>query len=266
MNSPLPPMGLQALGYSEWGLEVVPLNGKKPFSKPGLYAATTDPNQIIKWWTERPHANIGLRVPAGCLVVDVDPRNGGIADYRRLFPNGSCPYTARTITGSGGLHLYFTLPYSGETNAHFGKGIDLQGRKRLTVLPPSIHPKTHRAYKWWPFLPPEQWAPLPEWCLPHVYKVPDTKPKVPEHIRRHYMKQSKDPGAGLIRTVVEAQEGNRNHALNWAAWTAAKDGLDIKQELINAAITAGLPEVEATSTATSGTRAGERARGNGEVA
>lgn len=253
----LSPLGLAALGYTEWGLEVLPLDGKRPRVHGGVNVATTDRVQVATWWGRWPHANIGIRVPVGCLVVDVDPRNGGVADYRRMFPNGSCPYTGRTFTGGGGLHLYFTLPFTGETRGKYGTGIDLQGRGKFLVAPPSIHPTTGRAYSWWPFVPPEKWAPLPQWCYHDVYKPPRVKPQEPIAIRRYRAQHAKDPGAGLIRTVAQAHQGERNSLLYWAARCAIETGLQLDEELTSAALQAGLSEMEATRTIASAKRAGE---------
>ena len=42
----------------------------------GHLDATTDPETIRAWWTERPRANIGISPgPARLMVVDVDPRH-----------------------------------------------------------------------------------------------------------------------------------------------------------------------------------------------
>ncbi|EEI27915.1 bifunctional DNA primase/polymerase domain protein [Corynebacterium glucuronolyticum ATCC 51867] len=255
----LSPLGIAALGYTEWGLEVLPLDGKRPRIHGGVNAATTDTEQVAEWWSKWPYANIGIRVPEGCLVVDVDPRNGGLADYRRMFPHGSCPHTGRTFTGSGGLHLYFTLPYDGETRGKYGTGIDLQGRGKFLVAPPSIHPTTGRAYAWWPFVPPEKWAPLPSWCYLDVYKPPRVAPREPLEIRRYKAQHAKNPGAGLIRAVAEAQQGERNSLLYWAARCAHEDGLQIDAELTNAALQVGLSETETERTIASAKRAGAAA-------
>ena len=61
-----------ALNYAANGLHVFPLreNGKLPIFEGWESKATTDPEQIKKWWTQRPQSNIGshqLRKP-GCNV------------------------------------------------------------------------------------------------------------------------------------------------------------------------------------------------------
>jgi hypothetical protein len=51
----------------------------------GLYAATSDPDRVGRWWDRWPQANIGARVPASLLVVDLDPRHGGLARLAEAF-------------------------------------------------------------------------------------------------------------------------------------------------------------------------------------
>lgn len=49
--------------------------GKHPRTSHGVKDATTDADQIRKWWTEHPHANIGVATGAqsGIFELDVDP-------------------------------------------------------------------------------------------------------------------------------------------------------------------------------------------------
>jgi hypothetical protein len=64
-------------------------------------------------------------------------------------------------------------------------------------------------------------------------------------------------GAGLLRTVAEAQEGRRNDVLYWAACRAVEDGLidQIEDELIGAAVSAGETETKARRTVASARKA-----------
>jgi hypothetical protein len=76
----------------------------------------------------------------------------------------------------------------------------------------------------------------------------------------------RDPGrllAGIVRTVAEAQEGNRNAALYWAVCRAAERGGDLDvdaalADLRGAAARAGLGEQEIERTITSALTAGAR--------
>ena len=66
-----------ALYYAEKGLAVFPLEerGKRPITKNGCKAATTNKEQIAEWWSYYPNSNIGIATgsPSGGLVViDLD--------------------------------------------------------------------------------------------------------------------------------------------------------------------------------------------------
>src|SRR5258705_1154911 len=79
-----------ALDYASRGMAIFPLvpGGKTPYrSTNGLKDATTDQATIRAWWGQWPTANIGLVVPAGHVVVDLDTYNdGGVADVKALTP------------------------------------------------------------------------------------------------------------------------------------------------------------------------------------
>ena len=72
MNDPL----RLATDFARLGFRVFPLQPKGKVPLPGLkwkQEATSDREQIIKWWKANPNANIGL--PAGgnrLVVLDVD--------------------------------------------------------------------------------------------------------------------------------------------------------------------------------------------------
>src|SRR5437764_358921 len=64
---------------------------------------------------------------------------------------------------------------------------------------------------------------------------------------------------GLVRKVAEAQVGNRNACLNWAAYRAGEhvargelEADDVHAELRHAAVSIGLPEREIENTIASG--------------
>jgi hypothetical protein len=53
---------------------------------------------------------------------------------------------------------------------------------------------------------------------------------------------------GLVAFVLDSRPGQRNNRLFWAACRAAEDGLDVQDELLAAAVQAGLAEREALAT------------------
>ena len=82
--------------------------GKHPRTKHGFKDATSDRDQVSRWWTRWPDANIGIPTgkTSGLLVVDIDPRNGGDESWESLVSKGgSLPATAEQITGGGGRQV-----------------------------------------------------------------------------------------------------------------------------------------------------------------
>ena len=115
--------------------------GKHPRTKNGLSDATTDADQIRKWWGMWPQANIGAVVPDGYVVVDVD-----VDDVATVFAADELPPTATSRSGRGSHHIYRTStpirPKVG-VRAH----VDLRGPGSYIVVPPSLH-VSGLSYEW----------------------------------------------------------------------------------------------------------------------
>lgn len=140
--------------------------GKHPRVSRGFHAATTDPAQIREWWRCWPGANVAI-VPAGLLIADVDPRNGGGATLEGLEEaHGPFQREAVVLTGGGGLHLYFR--YSGPPIASgrdvFGLGIDLKSARGYVIAPDSWH-KSGRQYRWLRGAMPAEFPIAPAWLV-----------------------------------------------------------------------------------------------------
>jgi hypothetical protein len=168
-------LGEAALAYAAAGYQVFPLRGKLPHGNcpaceprspryqphtagecghklcHGLYAATSDPTRVERWWARWPAANIGARVPASLLVLDIDPRHGGhqrLAQLEREY--GPLPPTRISISGrgDGGHHRWFLHPGGQLWAGRLGGGVDLKTHAGYVVLPPSRHPDTGQPYTW----------------------------------------------------------------------------------------------------------------------
>jgi hypothetical protein len=155
-----------ALSYIQMGWPVFPVKHmqKTPATSHGFYDATTQENQIRRWFQEtatHPY-NIGIRTGSygtdrggGIYVLDVDPRNGGTASLARLKGKYGLDWlnTIHCNTGSGGQHYYYSdrEPYSEKPSTlwkgQLAKGIDLKGTGGYVVAPPSIGP-TGGLYSW----------------------------------------------------------------------------------------------------------------------
>jgi Bifunctional DNA primase/polymerase, N-terminal len=121
-----------ALAYAAAGMAVFPLKADgSPLTEHGFKQASTDVEQIKRWWKRWPHAEIGWAVPAGVVVVDLDEKNGkrGLTDFfDREGIEAEAVLTPIAVTPSGGRHLVFDdlgNPYPNKAWI-FGTGIDLR--------------------------------------------------------------------------------------------------------------------------------------------
>lgn len=239
--------------------------GKHPRTSNGLMAATTDLETIEAWWWRWPTAGIAVVVPAGHLVVDVDPRHGGAETLAEL----DLPPTLTVITGGGGEHRYYVHP-GGDLRQGanvLGPGVDTRMPVRGYVLvPPSKH-ASGRRYRW--LDPGAPVVSLPE----RVLQLLRPRPALAVH-KSACERQQPRKGRGawaaaalsMEATAVRmAPQGTRNHTLNSSAFSlgqiVAGGLLDLHETagvLLDAAIASGLGEVEAQRTITSGLRAGQQ--------
>lgn len=89
----------------------------------GLHLATSDEATIRDWWTRWPKAMIGLPTGegVGVVVVDLDPRivpaDAMLKSLARFCGPGAMPPCPLVRTQSGGLHLWFAYPASGDEGA-----------------------------------------------------------------------------------------------------------------------------------------------------
>lgn len=160
----------EALGYAARGMEVFPAHPatKAPLCEHGNHDGTTDEDQIRAWWDRWPDALIAHRIAAGHVILDIDPRKGGLEVWKALKPSlGSIVtrihYSGR---GDGGGHVWFQRPeghlgvaglnawakdhgLGTDLGARHTAGIDLLTRQhRYSILPPSPHPDTGLPYRW----------------------------------------------------------------------------------------------------------------------
>lgn len=149
-----------ALSYARIGLAVFPLveKSKRPAVANGFYKATTDEEQIRKWWQKNPYYNIGIACGAvsNMSVIDVDiseekDKHGDITVKEWEKEHGPFPKTAMGATGNGGFHILYRFdshPHCSSDRPKDKKGIDVRGDGGYIVAPPSIHPDTGTEYAW----------------------------------------------------------------------------------------------------------------------
>jgi hypothetical protein len=141
----------------------------------GIYDATDDVAVVSLLWTHFPASNIGGRIPESMLMIDVDPRHGGLKAWAALEKRyGRFPVCHMTLSGreDGGFHLYVRRPPGRLTARRLGPGIDLKTSTGYAVKPPSIHPETGR-----PYVGVDGPVPAPpEWFIERVTETP-AKPR-----------------------------------------------------------------------------------------
>jgi Bifunctional DNA primase/polymerase, N-terminal len=170
-----------ALGYAAF-CGVLPCTARKvPIKIEGVFehgvaSATTDAAVITKVWTEYKAADIGLALPSGVLVVDVDVAKGkqGRDDFIRLF---GCPpeemATAVATTASGGWHVYFGFDPSLQlVQTTITSSLDV----RIGGLGYVIAPSPGNGRHWVRPLLTTQLMESPQWLLERLRRASEAEP------------------------------------------------------------------------------------------
>jgi hypothetical protein len=142
-----------AARYAACGMEVFPLRprGKAPLTAHGLKDASADAATVAQWWRRWPTANIGLALPPGLMVLDVDGEAGRASLAELEHQHGPLPATRTVRTGGGGEHRYFRVPagaaVKNDSKGKLGTALHIRAGGGYTVLPPSEH-ASGRRYEW----------------------------------------------------------------------------------------------------------------------
>lgn len=172
---------IDAEGLIRAGLPLIPLHRwdakdakDRPRGKTPLHGAWQardyDSGEVLEL-AARNGLNVGVRLPAEWLVLDVDPRN---------FPEGrdslaelvagtglNLSIAPHTMTGSGGHHYWFRKPADAQVldSLENYPGVEFKSIGRQVVAPGSIHPNG-KPYRWDDLAPfPEEAPQLPEVLL-----------------------------------------------------------------------------------------------------
>lgn len=146
----------EALKYAAMGWYVIPLKpkDKSPLIKKWQEIASNDSELIMFWWQKWPNANIGLNCGlSGLVVIDLDekPNFNGRDPWDKLAKKYAIDTnTPTSLTGGGGLHLFYKAPDGvivKNSAGKLGNGVDVRGHGGYVVAPPSIHPNGNE-YKW----------------------------------------------------------------------------------------------------------------------
>ncbi|WP_119581060.1 bifunctional DNA primase/polymerase [Streptomyces europaeiscabiei] len=182
------------------------------------------------------------------VVVDSD-RPGAIEDVARAHGE-QWPATMRVLTAKG-HHDYLWAPAA----LRLGNGLgalqgqfdgDVRAGNAYVIGPGALHASGARYELQDPDQPPVM---APAWLLQALV----TKPTFAARRTRWANASPRLDGQhrsvrGLVAFVLDSPQGARNNRLFWAACRAAEDGLDVQDDLLAAAVQAGLDERAAAAT------------------
>ncbi len=134
----------------------------------GCLSASTNPDQIRKWWRRWPDSNVGIATGKDSFeALDVDQPDGPDTLFHLIKQYGQLPDTIQQITGGGGAQYLFQ-PTGGRigNRVKFAPCLDTRSDGGLIVVPPSKH-ISGRTYEWEASSRPDevQLAPFPEWLI-----------------------------------------------------------------------------------------------------
>ncbi len=191
--------------------------GKHPRVINNLENATKDPEQIRRWWSRWPNANIGIPTGrrSGISSLDLDTYKPGAwtpEDIEREL--GPIPETATIKTGSGGRQFWFKHPEgenlkNGIPENVLGPGVCIKADGGYVLAPPSATTSPYKTINKAPRAAP------PEWFLEALKPDPRTSHKPPATPR------PRSAPAPLGETIPE---GGRNAGLTRVAGRLRSQG------------------------------------------
>ena len=188
--------------YRRVRLDLIPLRrrDKMPADKRWQERAY-DQGEVLER-ARRDGLNLGVRLPADVVVVDVDPRNfptgrDSLAELAAAFglPLASAPHVLTGNLEHPGHHFYFRKPAGAALldSVDGFEGVEFKSLGRQVVAPGSVHPTGGR-YRWAPDSPP-------------LHDMPDLPAKLVEAARRPERKR----GTGAGEITVEQLAASLDH-------------------------------------------------------
>lgn len=248
----------QALAYADRGWPVFPCRPdfpgcpeprrcecKAPLTTHGFLDASTDATVIRGWWARWPAANVAIATgEPGPDVADVDvkPAGTGFPAFNRLKRAGLLAGALALVrTPSGGLHAYYTGTSQpcGRLPRHF---LDFKAAGGYVLTAPSkVHGKPYEVIDHRSADGRIDWQAAVRLLSPARNST-------------SVVNRNSTPSiTSLVKFVAGLGEGNRNAGLFWAACRVPGDDAALDQ-LVSAAVSAGLPEAEARRTVASAAR------------
>ncbi|ARJ66457.1 hypothetical protein WV31_12655 [Magnetospirillum sp. ME-1] len=242
---------------------------KKPRQQGGFKNASSDIARLDKALTRHPDGMLAVRTGAesGLVVIDIDVDETKGVDGRPWIEEARAkglPLGPMSMTPRDGLHLYFSHP--GEripcSAGRIASGVDVRGDDGYIIVPPSCSPVGQYSWQTSPvYVPP---PPLPDWLITILKPQPAASVEEPNTpLNGGDLEEVASDLSECLTRIREAASGSRNDTLNRKGFIVGKmvgagaiahdDALD---QVIRAAMAAGLEEAEARKTAIGAIRAG----------
>lgn len=214
----LEPSFAEMARYREAGFDLIPLHA---WNKKDQRGRDRGKSPIDPTWQRRAYAtdavleraqhsglNVGFRIPADVVVLDVDPRNfnegrDSLAEVTAAL-GIELSVAPHVVTGSGGHHFYFRKPADAQTLESLEQfpGIEFKTIGRQVVAAGSVHP-CGNPYRWDEF-------------SPDFADMPDLPATALDAVRRPVREQSQREAGELTPRQLEG-------ALEWLAAEDFKD-------------------------------------------
>jgi len=250
-----------ALAAHARGWVLTPLHGKEAYLPAWQKRPPPTRDDVAVWAAA---GNVGIRTGrvSGVVLVDVDVHRGGsIPPWAASAP--------RVRTGRGGAHCYFAAPIEPVPNSKdaVAPGVEILADGKQAVYAGGVHPDTGVVYAW-DVEPGAELPALPEDVAAALRQRKAAKGRAPQlrllppdrHGSNAYGRRAVELELARVR---QAPEGRRNDELNAAAFSlgqlhAGGELEDVQDDLLAAALEAGLPQGEAEKTIRSGWIAGAK--------
>jgi Bifunctional DNA primase/polymerase, N-terminal/Primase C terminal 2 (PriCT-2) len=151
---------------------------------------TIDYTTKVRPWLAR-GGNIGVLLSETDLILDVDPRHGGLESLGRLQADLGIDLSAAPAVlsgrGDGGRHIYLKKPTSLRVRKDIGgyAGIDVKMAGGFVLAPGSRHPETGGLYR-------------PDPAAPGIDQVSDAPAALLDALRRPTLKPRAHAGGGEL--------------------------------------------------------------------
>ncbi|RWR44976.1 hypothetical protein EOW65_17685 [Sinirhodobacter ferrireducens] len=153
--------GQAALAYAGRGWKVCPLrDGTKSdhlTGHGGYHNATSDPDQVRKWWMQWPDANIGLNLEAsGLVVLDADTYKPDCG-WQNYIEGREAPWTLIQKSARGGTHYIYQAEQGVEYLGKLCQGVDIKHKGYILLEPSTFEGGQYR------FETDDEPEPCPDW-------------------------------------------------------------------------------------------------------